>query len=499
MTESPSILIIDEDEAFTSALQEALTSLRYRVVIARDERSGSAFLRDEKFFLVLLGVTPTNISKILQTIKSIKDRYPFIEVIVFVSRGSVKSAFQTIRSGAYEYLVKSSNIEEFIPTIDAAYKKAYRRYKRSPCKPWDLSGEYKPEFIGDTPETKSVLDLATKVASSDAPVLILGKTGVGKELLANYIHQKSRRNTGPFVVINCGAIPEALLENELFGHERGAFTDASTLKRGLLEDADQGTLFLDEISELSPMLQVKLLRAIETGKFRRLGGNKEIRIDVRIISATNKDLYTQVILNRFRADLYYRLAVITINVPSLKERRNDIPVLLDHFLKKFGNSQEKSKVISPGALRMLTEYDWPGNVRELKNVVERLCILSHDSLIKESDVALALPRLDEIKSLTQEKREGGLPTLVEIQKRYIAHVLELTNGDHAQAAEILGILPQTLYDKLKEYEVTPSPSKQPHLARLRRTSSKQKMEEVIAHDSLGGAVYVSGQQSASPK
>jgi transcriptional regulator with PAS, ATPase and Fis domain len=358
---------------------------------------------------------------------------------------------------------------EYIEVIDAAYKSVKEKYKNSK-QLWTIdsgSSELLPQIISAHPKIKLILATADKIAKSDAPVLILGETGTGKELIAHLIHKKSLRQDSKFIAVNCGAIPETLLENELFGHEKGAFTGATARKRGLLEEANNGTIFFDEIAELSPALQAKLLRVIETGKFRRLGSNEEIRVNFRIISATNKNLYLEVQKNRFRADLHYRIAVITILLPPLRERKDDIPLLVDHFLN-ITNRYNKTKIkkISKSALKMLMEYNWPGNIRELKNCIERLAILCESEIITPKDIAIVCPEIcssdDIIQELSKsdnnpqasEKKDLQSLSLQEMEKKHIKYVYEMTNYDEKKTAKILGISEADLIRKLRFYHIS---------------------------------------------
>jgi DNA-binding NtrC family response regulator len=303
------------------------------------------------------------------------------------------------------------------------------------------------------------LDLALRAAPTESAVLIEGASGTGKELVANFLHNNSLRKDQPFLALNCSSIPETLIESELFGHEKGAFTDAKSTKQGLVEIANGGTLFLDEVGEILITVQPKLLRFLETGEFRRVGGNKMMKSDVRLISATNKDLRQEVAAGTFREDLLYRLNVITLRLPPLRERKEDIPLLVEHFLKSKAGAKEPKK-IDDKALEILMRYDWPGNVRELENVVERAAVLSPESVIRVDDLALpasSRPMRERFAgSAAGGLAAGSAVTLSQIQKAHVAAVLDSVNWNKELAAKILGISVKTLYSKIQSYKLTKS-------------------------------------------
>ncbi|MBI4669847.1 MAG: sigma-54-dependent Fis family transcriptional regulator, partial [Elusimicrobia bacterium] len=428
MSEYPRLLIIDDDETFANDLVESLSELEYKVLTARDRLAGARILAQKKVPVVLLGMNQSK-EATLEDLRWIKEHFPLVEVIVFAQRGQFRTAFSAMSLNAYDFLVKSPNIAEFVPIIDQAYRKAHDHYRRKTSRGQAWS-KIKPEFsemLGVSPQIQMVLDLITKVAPTNSSVILLGETGVGKEMAARLIHQNSRRRDTGFVAINCGAIPENLLESELFGHAKGAFTDAVSLKEGLIEESNRGTLFLDEVSELGLALQVKLLRMVETGVFRRLGENKERHADLRIVCAANCDLIEAVKSGRFRADLYYRLAVVTISIPPLRSRRDDIPLLAEHFLRQCEPPQKGAqKGLSSGAIQMLVEYDWPGSVREVKNVMEKLVVLSEGKIVTARDVANAIPGLEA--PVPEGHNAAGaadsLVSLEEAEKRHIQRVLD---------------------------------------------------------------------------
>ncbi|MCB4756623.1 MAG: sigma-54 dependent transcriptional regulator [Elusimicrobia bacterium] len=398
----PRLLILDDEEHFADELAGTLAKWNYEVFRARHRQAAVPILTEMEILVVLLGMNQSK-EETMEDLRWIKTRYPHIEVIILAQRGHFGAAFKAMSLRAYDFLIKSPNMEELASVIDQAYCRAgghvRKKLMAAPVPPRPMTRGI--AMVGRSPEISKVLSFITKIAPADSNVLITGETGVGKELAARLIHQHSRRAGGPFVPVNCGAIPESLLENELFGHAKGAFTDSIQVKPGLLEEAEGGTLFLDEISEMGPAPQAKLLRVLETRTFRRLGDTKERMVDIRIVTAANRDLEAEIKANRFRADLYYRLAVILVDIPALRKRREDIPLLVEHFLKYFtalhGISEKKP---SPSAMQILLEYDWPGNVRETKNVMERLAILCENNVITPADVF----NLGNIKGI--EKLEG---------------------------------------------------------------------------------------------
>jgi DNA-binding NtrC family response regulator len=367
----------------------------------------------------------------------------------------VETAVEAMKHGASDYLTKPVKKDELVRVVERVIREAALRREVNRLRK-EVHKEYSfHQILGKSKPIQAVFDLIRRVADSPTNVLITGESGTGKELVAKAIHYNSTRKEAPFVPVNCAAIPEQLLESELFGHMRGAFTDAKVDKRGLFEEAQKGTLFLDEISELPLMLQAKILRAIQEKEIRRVGATKPISVDVRIIAATNLNLSEEVKNKRFREDLYYRLNVIELKLPPLRERREDIPLLVDAFLKKCGESSGKVvKGVSEAALAMLIDYTWPGNVRELENVIERAVTLSRGEKISPDDLPPAVQGARGDRRVLDEAAEKSLP-LHEIEKEYIKKILEKTGGNKYQAAHALGIDRKTLYRKLAEIEGTP--------------------------------------------
>ena len=466
MNLEPAVLIQSDDEKYSEILKETLTEAEYQVVCNRNSQDSLRYLREGKIFLVIFSIKKLT-DEYIDILKTIKQNFPFIEVLFIVMWPSANSAYKASLLGAYEYLARTPELTDYIKVVDNIFKEVKNRYRNSSV-PWvnnAATAEFLPQIIGKHPRMQSVLEKVQKAAHSDLPGLILGETGVGKELIAQMMHKKSPRKEKPFIAVNCAALPDTLLENELFGHEKGAFTNATSTKMGLIEEAHTGTIFLDEIGEMSPLLQTKLLRVLETGLLRRLGGaGKEIRVDVRIISATNKDLYAEVQNNRFRADFYYRLAVVNFEIPPLRDRKEDIPLLVEHFLDiadKYGKLGPYK--LTSSAMRMLVEHDYPGNVRELKNYVERLVVLCAGNSISPGDIAEIIPNLCASTAFVEKlgKSQKGRPapayarpsSLEEMEKKHIKNVFEITGGDHEKCAEMLGISGHSLAEKLKQYNM----------------------------------------------
>ena len=446
------ILIIGGKESMRKTLRKELARIGYSVEEVSDGNVGLEELENGDFRVVLLNSELEDIDG-NRILKTIKETHPFIEVIMLAEHSTMRSAFDSMRLGAYDYLTRPFDLNEVILTVKRAIEHC-GKYRGSRDVNQELPRRSLPSnMVGDSSAMKSILDLIQKVAPTDSAVLIQGETGSGKGLIANAIHKNSLRWDKSFIVINCSAIPDTLLESEFFGYERGAFTDATRLKHGLLEAANGGTLFLDEVSEITPSLQSKLLRAVETGNFRRLGSNQEIQVDVRIICATNRDLYREVASHRFREDLYYRLSVVTITVPPLRERPDDIPLLVNFFLENLKVSGKRKKTISQEVLEMLKEYDWPGNIRELRNVIERVIILTERNTIEVADLPPIIQKHKTLRQLFLIPPEERYLTLEEMEKMYIKKILEHCHGHRSQAARILGITRHTLYNRLKHFGI----------------------------------------------
>ncbi len=446
----PKILVVDDEEYLCELLKDELLSTNlFEVDIANDGATAINKIQNTIYDLVLLDIKMPRISGI-EVLKFIKEHSPDTEVIMITAFGDIKLAVETIKLGAFDFITKPYNFDELLVSIQNALEKRKLKLQNTLMQK-ELSRLIHDDIvIGQSKVFKDVLDIVSRVAGTDATVLIYGESGTGKEVIARLIHKNSPRKDKPFVAINCAAIPDTLIESELFGHEKGAFTDAHTSKPGLVEIANGGTLFLDEVGDLSPYVQPKLLRFIETGEFRRVGGNSILKVDVRIISATNKDLNEEVMKGNFREDLLYRLNVVTIRLPSLRERKEDIPLFVEYFLNRKTRGKKK---MSPEAMRILMDYDWPGNIRELENVVERAAILAKDDVIKPEDLALK-PELKEDYYSKLVKKPVNTLSLAELEKIHIENVLKANNWNKSKTAEILGISLKTLYLKLKRYGIS---------------------------------------------
>ena len=445
------ILVVDDDPDMREMVYDMLKDRGHQVTTAGSGQEALRALGEEDYAVVLTDLRMKGMQG-LELLTEIKRLYPGLNVILMTAFGSVETAVEAMKHGASDYLTKPVKKDELVRVIERVVREAALRREVNRLRQ-EVHREYSfHQILGKSKPMQAMFDLIKRVADSPTNVLITGESGTGKELVAKAIHFNSDRKDAPFIPVNCAAIPEQLLESELFGHMRGAFTDAKMDKRGLFEEAQKGTLFLDEISELPLMLQAKLLRAIQEREIRRVGANKSVAIDVRIIAATNLNLSEEVKAKRFRDDLYYRLNVIELKLPPLRERREDIPLLVDAFLKKCGDSRGKQvKGVSEAALAMLMDYAWPGNVRELENVIERAVTLSRGDKISPDDLPPAVQGARGDRRVLDEAAEKTLP-LHEIEKEYIKKILEKMGGNKYQAAHVLGIDRKTLYRKLGEIE-----------------------------------------------
>jgi DNA-binding NtrC family response regulator len=451
MEQSRAVLVVDDDAEMRSLVCDVLEDRGLQCTPVGSGEEALRHLGQEDYVLVLTDLRMKGMQG-TELLSEIRRNNPDIGVVLMTAFGSVETAVEAMKRGASDYLTKPVKTEELVRVVERAIREAVLRREVSRLRK-EVHKEYSfHQIIGKSKPMQEVFDLIRRVADSPTNVLITGESGTGKELVAKAIHYNSDRRDAPFVPVNCAAIPEQLLESELFGHMRGAFTDAKLDKRGLFEEAQKGTLFLDEISELPLMLQAKLLRAIQEREIRRVGANKPIAVDVRIIAATNLHLSEEVKSKRFREDLYYRLNVIELKLPPLRERREDIPLLVEAFLKKCGEARGKEiKAISESALAMLVDYAWPGNVRELENVIERAVTLSRGEKIVADDLPPAIQGSRGDRRVLDEAAERTLP-LHEVEKEYILKILEKTGGNKYQAAHVLGIDRKTLYRKLGEIE-----------------------------------------------
>jgi two-component system response regulator HydG len=438
------VLVVDDERSNVESLEKIFQREGMRTLSASDAKRALELLRTHRVHVLLTDLMMPGTTG-LELLRATKQVAPDVEVVLMTAYGSVEAAVNAMRDGAYDFVEKPLKRVSIVKSV----RKAAER-QRLVAENRSLKDEIKRlahrEIVGSSPALRRVIDVATQAAPSQATVLVLGESGTGKELLARYIHERSARGRGPFVAVNCAAIPETILESELFGHERGAFTGATGKKEGRFARSAGGTLFLDEIGELSPSVQVKLLRVLQEGEYEPLGGHTT-KSDVRVVAATNRDLVTEVSAGRFREDLYYRLNVIAITAPPLRARREDIPLLVDHFLGQYCAKNGRQRLHpTRGVLERLMDYSWPGNVRELQNVVERAVVLSHSDTLGESDlpehIANAAPG-----AATPLTFEIGA-TLDDIELRVIRETLRHTKGDKSVAAQLLGISTRTIYRKL---------------------------------------------------
>ncbi len=440
------ILVVDDEEPFRRLLKNELTRKGYSVSVAADGGEALRLLSNNAFDAILLDVVMPGMDG-LSLMKKLKEDPQAPPIIVLTGKATVETAVEAMKNGAYDYLTKPYKLDELVIVVDRACEYSRLSVKSKLLEQELVRKETPFEFIGTSRQLQDVLALIRKVAPTDSPVFIQGESGTGKELVANTVWHNSKRKDTPFIALNCASLSESLIESEIFGHEKGAFTSAHQLKHGLVEVADKGTLFLDEIGEMPVGLQAKLLRFLDSGEFRRVGGNKAMRVDVRLITATNKDLPEMIKAGTFREDLFYRLNVITVTIPPLRERKEDISELARYFLNKY--SRKLSKVVTDftaEALELLAGYHWPGNVRELENVIERAVILCESDRIGAED--LSIPSAATVSEL------GTNPSLEEMEKNYILRVLKEANNNQSKASQLLGIDRKTLYLKLKKYGIS---------------------------------------------
>ena len=436
----PRILVVDNEKSMRDFLTIVLEKEGYHVSVAENGELAAQRLEKEIFDLVISDIKMPKVGGI-ELLKKVKELHPGTVVLMMTAFASTENAIEAMKEGAYDYLTKPFKIEEVKLIIRNALEKKQLREENLLLKR-ELKGQSEfSNIVGQSEKMKKVLDLVQKVADSKSNILIFGESGTGKELIARAIHFNSTRKEKPFVTVNCGALPEALLESELFGHMKGSFTGAVANKEGLFEVAHEGTIFLDEIGDTSPAIQVKLLRVLQEKEFRRVGGMKNIRVDVRIIAATNQDLERAIAEGRFREDLYYRLDVIPIYLPSLRERQEDIPLVAEFFLRRFNQSLGKEiKGITPQAMNLLVENEWRGNVRELENVMERAIALAGGPLLTEADFKDHLHRQINGMALQTEIPKEGLHLeglINKIEKDFLLKALEETHWVKKEAAKRL--------------------------------------------------------------
>ena len=441
MTPKTTVLVVDDDASNLESLQKIFERERFRVLTAPSVRDALATCRQHRVHVVLTDLSMPGASGI-DLLRALSTVAPEAEVVVMTAYGTIETAVEAMREGAYDFVEKPLKRMQIVKTVTKAAER-HRLVAENRTLKQELSALKDRSIVGSAGSLRHALDIATQAAPSTATVLILGESGTGKELLARFIHERSGRE--PFVGVNLAAVPETIVESELFGHERGAFTGAVTRRDGRIAQADGGTLFLDEIGELSPAVQVKLLRVLQEGEYEPVGGRTRTA-RFRLIAATNRDLHAAVEAGEFREDLYYRLNVLAVTSPPLRDRRDDIPLLCDHFLERYCRQNGKPLMrFSRAALDRMMDYHWPGNVRELENVVERAVVLGHDETIDEGELPAAIARAEP----TQGTLTFAVGTpLEEVERRVMHATLEHTGGDKQLAAQLLGISARTIYRKL---------------------------------------------------
>jgi DNA-binding NtrC family response regulator len=448
------ILVMDDEAQERQRIESYLVQKGYDVLAVGDVKDALNAIRQERFDLFL---TDCNIPGVdaLEASSEVRKMAPDMAVIIMTPYGTIETAVKAIKAGVYDYLPKPIDLDQLVVLIGRISERQTLIRENSELKE-QLRDRYKfDEIVSASHAMEEMLNIAGRVAQSNAAVLLRGESGTGKELVAKAIHYHSRRAKFPLIKVSCAALPETLLESELFGHEKGAFTGATLRRIGRFEAADKGTLFLDEIGELTPAMQVKLLRVLQEHEFERVGGNQTIKTDVRIIAATNRDIEKAIREDRFREDLYYRLNVVSIVLPPLRDRKEDVPSLIDHFIKKYGEENKKQiSGISREAHDLLMRYSYPGNVRELENIIERAVVLSKKNIISASDLPIHVQTvLGDDKIRTQELKGSLNETLDTVERGLILEAMNEAGGTQTRAAEKLGISERVLRYKLKKYKV----------------------------------------------
>jgi DNA-binding NtrC family response regulator len=453
MSKNSKVLVCDDDETLSYLLKEQLVEEGFNVDTVYDGKYAIEAIKRKNYDLLLLDLNMVEISG-EEVLKFAREYNPSLIVVILTAQNEIRKAIDCIKLGAYDYITKPYQFEELLVTINNAAD--HKSLINKNVALIDRVNKKLPHnIVGDSPQLQKIINLANKAALSDSNILIEGETGTGKELFAEYIHKHSTRADKPFVVINCASLPDQLIESELFGHERGAFTDAKNAKQGLVEIANGGSLFLDEIGELSLSLQPKLLRFLENGEYRRIGGVTNLNSNVRVIGATNRNLLEEADNKNFRRDLLFRLNVITLTIPPLRERKDDIPVLAKFFLES-KSPVRSPKSLSPKAEMALLNYNFPGNVRELEHTIERAIIFSEGEFIEPDDLNLpvtAASRISQPLMDEEDIRIAEILSMDEMEKHHIAKVLKMNRWDRTQTANQLGISPKTLYTKIKKYEI----------------------------------------------
>jgi two-component system nitrogen regulation response regulator NtrX len=448
------ILVVDDEQGIREVLQDVLADEGHRVVPAEDGFKALEVLEEGVVDLVILDVWLPNMGGI-DVLKRIRDNWPEIEVVVISGHANINMAVQAVKIGAFDFLEKPLSLEKTITVVENALKMEELKRENRTLKQGIL---FEDEMIGSGEGMSKVRELIDQSADSEARILILGENGTGKELVARQIHRRSRRAQASFVEVNCASIPESLIESELFGHEKGAFTDAHARRKGKFELANGGTLFLDEIADMSLSTQAKVLRVLQEMKFERIGGEKSINVDVRVIAATNKNIQEEIRSGRFREDLYFRINVIPMFVPPLRERIEDLPALIDYFMANFrrGGSEEPPRRFSEGALQLLRTYSWPGNIRELKNFIERINIMTEERVISEDSVRRFLTsrtdweKEEVLKGFESMKLNEAKD---EFEREFLVKKLDENEQNITRTSRALGITPSHLHNKIKKHGI----------------------------------------------
>jgi DNA-binding NtrC family response regulator len=445
MRDPVQVLVVDDDPEVRSLLGTVLVRNQMKVVEAASGAEGMTQLGREEFDVALVDIMLPDHSG-LDILRWAQATEIDTELVVLTGHADVETAVEAMKLGAYDFVRKPWRNAELLEVVaKAAEKKALRR-ENVALKQVITRRDGLPQIVGESPEVREVLSVVARVAVSDSPILIQGESGTGKELVARTIHLRSRRASRPFVSVNCGALPDTLLETELFGHKRGAFSGAVASRVGLFEAADGGTLFLDEIGEMSPAMQVRLLRTLDSGEVRRVGEERAFHVDVRILGATAKDLQREATEGRFRWDLFYRVSTVVVPVPPLRRRRHDIPLLVQHFLAPVARAG-KTLRFAPATMERLVEYEWPGNIRELRNLIERLHILHEADEVGPGD----LPPEFSLPGPAPERTESGLLSLAELERRHVEQILRATGWNKAKAARVLEVDIKTLNKKIRDF------------------------------------------------
>ena len=457
------VLVVDDNQMFRDLVTDQLNELNFEAMAAGSGEEAWLSLRSTDCDVVLLDIKMAGISG-LDVLRQIRQMEDAPEVIMLTADTSLSTGIEAMRLGAYDYLTKPATLDEMEAVIRKADEKSrlvrQNASLRSVVREPSATEDEVPQIIFQSDAMRGVVELAESAARLDSTVIITGESGTGKDVLARFIHARSARNDSPIITVNCGAMPESLFESEFFGHEKGSFTGATALKRGLIEAADGSTLFLDEVGELPLAIQVKLLHFLEQGRFRRVGSTRDQSVDVRLIAATNRHLPQDVRDGRFRADLFYRLNVVSLHILPLRERPADIPALIDYFLTRYRQRFNRPELtFSEKARRRLETFSWPGNIRELRNCLERAIALSPDDTIEAGQLNLSGDgnqglAVDEVRDAVSPGLQP--PTLYEVERQHILRVLSDVGGNRERAAAILGISARTLYRKLREYETSTS-------------------------------------------